>query len=679
MAPISPEWGIPLGVVGNDNVVSAWQVRHTMCRWAACAPTEQLLVNLQFKPIDQVASAKISGAGLLTRFYLRIISLGTVIFVLVVSGIFWIGWQRQYAIEVNLINQRVQESAVNLKFIIKAASGEITQLSSWANNFPNNAPDARAHLFPKTLGTAHPLISDAEISLDARAAWPPEQRLGQMLALSSAKQPRAGGAPSNLDMGVALLDRVGDGLKTSDFLRWTYFNAAAKDLLVVAPWMSKKDFLAEEPHISSFLAHSWTLEVATAGLPENNPKRQPYWTQAYLDQGGAGLMVSHGAPVYWGNEFVGIVATDLQLDFLNVFLRQFPDPEGVLTISNAQGQILGDRSGKTAAGSTGIKLLADVLPPASRGVVGQPPLQGLRIGNELVFSTRLEDPRWTILFELPQATVNARVARAFAYNFYLLLVLVIGYVVIQYALWRMYVSPALQIADFVAHGAAGTQPPAQPKVPGIWLPWFTAMSRAFGERQHYLAELQSSHALLDQRVQERTRELEAANDQLKEMSVTDALTGAFNRRYLFDALATECQRIARGGETLSVLMLDLDHFKNVNDQFGHAAGDAVLREFVLRCLELVRKTDMVCRYGGEEFMVFMPSMNCDGAVLLAQRLCRSIAATPVPFEGALIEVTVSIGVTSYRQRESVEAMLARADQLMYCAKHAGRSQVVSGV
>ncbi len=636
-------------------------------------------MNPQPHPIAQALAPKTSGAHLLTCFYLRVISLGTVIFVLVVGGIFWIGWQRQYAIEVNLINQRVQESAVNLRFIIKAASDEITQLSSWANNFPRNAHDSSAHPFQKTLVSAHAVVNEAEFSLDARAAWLPEHRSGQVLALGSAKQPRAVGAPSSLDLAVALLDRLGDGLKTSDFLRWTYFNAASKDLLVVAPWVSKQDFLADEPTISSFLTHSWTFEVATAGLPENNPQRQPYWTQAYLDQGGAGLMVSHGAPVYWGHEFVGVVATDLQLDFLKVFLRQFPDPEGVLTISNVQGQILGDRSVKAAADPTGIRLMADMLPPASRRAVGQPPLQGLRIGNDLVFSARLEDPRWTIMFELPQATVNARVARAFAYKFYLLLVLVIGYFVFQYVLWRMYVSPALQIADFVAHGGAGNQPLAQPKVPGIWRPWFTAMSRAFGERQQFMAELQSNNALLDQRVQARTRELMAANAQLKEMSVTDALTGAFNRRHLLDALETECQRIAREGETLSVLMLDLDHFKHVNDQFGHAAGDAVLREFVLRCQELVRKTDMVCRYGGEEFVVFMPSMNCEGAGLLAQRLCRSIAAKPVPFEGALIAMTVSIGVTSYRRTESMEAMLARADQLMYCAKHAGRSQVVSGV
>lgn len=636
-------------------------------------------MNLQTNPTDQSLAPKIPGARLLTQFYLRTMTLGTVIFVLVVGAIFYNGWQRQYAIEVNLINQRVQESAVNLMFIIKAASDEITQLSSWANNFPTNAPDSSAHRVQKAFGNGHAAANETEFSLDARATWSPEQRLGQVLALGSARQPRAGGAPSNLELGMALLDRVGDGLKTSEFLRWTYFNAAAKDLLVVAPWVSKKDFLAEEPNVSSFLTHSWTYEVATAGSPENNPKRQPYWTQAYLDQGGAGLMVSHGAPVYWDNEFVGVVATDLQLDFLNVFLRQFPDPEGVLTISNAQGQILGDRSVKTAAGSAGIKMVADMLPVASHGAVGQLSLQGVRMGNDLVFTSRLEDPRWTIRFELPQATINARVAQAFGAKFCLLLVLVIGSFVIQFVLWRMYVSPALRIADFVAQGGTGTQLPALPQVPSIWRPWFAAMSRAFGERQRYLAELQASHTLLDQRVQERTHELLMANNKLKGLSVTDALTGAFNRRYLFDVLETECQRIARGGETLSVLMLDLDHFKTINDQHGHAAGDAVLREFVRRCLELVRKTDMVCRYGGEEFVVFMPSMNCDGAVLLAQRLCHSIAATPVPIEDRLIEVTVSIGVTSYRHPESVAALLARADQLMYSAKHAGRNRVVSGM
>lgn len=150
-----------------------------------------ILVNLPSNPTDQASTSNIAGARLLTQFYLRTISLGTLIFVLVVGAIFYNGWQRQYAIEVNLINQRVQESAVNLKFIIKAASDEITQLSSWANNFPRNAPDSSAHLVRTAFGSGHAAANETEFSLDARATWPPEQRLGRLvLQVSSARVAR---------------------------------------------------------------------------------------------------------------------------------------------------------------------------------------------------------------------------------------------------------------------------------------------------------------------------------------------------------------------------------------------------------------------------------------------------------------------------------------------------------
>lgn len=492
-------------------------------------------MNPQPSPTDQVLRPKVIGPQALAQYYRRAIRLWSVIFFMLVGGIFWSGWQRQFAIEVNLINQRVQENAINLKTIIKAASDEVTQLSSWASNFPKNARESSANLVQKPLGSGQLAAVVDEFSLDERAAWPPAQRMGQMLALSGSKQPRAGGAPSNHDLGVAMLDRLGDGLRTSDFLRWTYFNAASKDLLVVAPWAPKKDFLADEHSIASFLAHAWTYEVATAGLPENNPGRQPYWTQAYPDQVGAGLMVSHGAPVYWDDEFVGVVATDLQLDFLNAFLRHFPDPDGVLVIANAQGQILGDRSEKTAVGPDGIKRMDSVLPPDWHGAVGQSQLQGVRKGDDLLFTSSLGAPGWTLVFKLPQATVNARVAKAYTNKFYLLLVLVLGAFVIQFVLWRMYVSPALLIADFVTRGATDTEQPVMPDIPGIWRPWFAAISRTFRERQHYLTQLQSSHELLEQRVQERTHELLQANQELRDKRAEAEQANLDKSRFLASA------------------------------------------------------------------------------------------------------------------------------------------------
>ncbi|MBB1075653.1 diguanylate cyclase [Rhodoferax sp. 4810] len=607
----------------------------------------------------------------LARAYQRLMLLGTVGFLLVVGLTVYSGWQRHVAAEVGLIHQQLHGSAIRLQAIIKSASDQITQLADWSNRFPRHAPYQGAADVRQAVEQAR---KAGDITLDALQALPPEQRLGQMVALTAASQPRAGGLPSDLDVALALVDRLGVDAKTSPFLRWTYFNAASQNLLLIAPWVASKDLLGDEPDSRSFLQHSWRYEVTTAGLPANNPQRQPYWTRAYQDQAGAGLMISHAAPIYWGDDFVGVVATDVLLGFLSDFLREFPDQEGLLTISNEQGQILGDRR-DMPAGQAEITSIDTLLPPKLLNGVALDNLRGESIGSDLVFSASTDNPHWRIVFQVPQATIHQRALAAFSAQLYLSLFMVLGVFVVNLLLWRMYVAPALQIADFVARESGGGHP-VLPRVPRLWQPWLDAMAQAFGDRQRYLNELQQSNEALEQRVARRTQALQAANTRLEALSVTDPLTGAFNRRHLFELLISESQRVLRGGEVFSLLMIDLDFFKKVNNGFGHLAGDAVLCEFVARSRAAVRKTDVVCRFGGEEFVVFMPAMRGAGAAQLGERLRHAIDATPVVFDGAVITVTVSVGVASYRAGESLEELLSRADHRLYMAKEEGRNRVV---
>ncbi len=182
---------------------------------------------------------------------------------------------------------------------------------------------------------------------------------------------------------------------------------------------------------------------------------------------------------------------------------------------------------------------------------------------------------------------------------------------------------------------------------------------------------------LEAKVRERTRELQESNVRLEKLSITDALTGAFNRRHLFTLLAAEHERVRRGGKPLAVLMIDLDYFKNINDQYGHAAGDTLLIAFVQRCLTTVRTIDSVCRYGGEEFVILLPAQSGQGATLLAERLRQVFETEPIEHDGQLISLTASIGVACLQPDESIESILARADQLLYLAKHEGRNRVKS--
>ena len=163
-----------------------------------------------------------------------------------------------------------------------------------------------------------------------------------------------------------------------------------------------------------------------------------------------------------------------------------------------------------------------------------------------------------------------------------------------------------------------------------------------------------------------------------EMAITDALTGVFNRRYMESHLGTLVEQASARGKPLSVLVLDVDHFKSINDTYGHDAGDDVLREFGIRIRKSIRGLDLACRYGGEEFVVVMPETDLAVATLVAERLRRRIASEPFPIQrgAGKVEATISIGIAALGRNESAAAVFKRADQALYRAKRDGRNRVV---
>ena len=164
-----------------------------------------------------------------------------------------------------------------------------------------------------------------------------------------------------------------------------------------------------------------------------------------------------------------------------------------------------------------------------------------------------------------------------------------------------------------------------------------------------------------------------------EMAITDALTGLFNRRYMESHLATLVEQAAARGKPIAVLLVDIDYFKAVNDSHGHDAGDDVLREFALRIRKSIRNIDLVCRYGGEEFVIVMPETDMAVATMVAERLRRRIASEPFTIQqGARnLEVTISIGIAALGgSNDNAAAILKRADTALYRAKRDGRNRVV---
>jgi diguanylate cyclase (GGDEF)-like protein len=167
-------------------------------------------------------------------------------------------------------------------------------------------------------------------------------------------------------------------------------------------------------------------------------------------------------------------------------------------------------------------------------------------------------------------------------------------------------------------------------------------------------------------------EAKRVEEELRVLSITDSLTGIYNRRYFQERLKSEVARAAREGLSLSVIMLDIDHFKQINDQHGHAQGDRVLQAFCQHIGQRLRRTDVFCRLGGEEFMVLCPGSNSDQAYHLAVELWQGLRSVVVDGVGV---VTASFGLACWRPGEGADALLLRADSGVYAAKQAGRDRV----
>jgi len=173
--------------------------------------------------------------------------------------------------------------------------------------------------------------------------------------------------------------------------------------------------------------------------------------------------------------------------------------------------------------------------------------------------------------------------------------------------------------------------------------------------------------------------LRVANQRNRILSITDALTGAYNRRYLMEQLPREFERCRRYGYPLSVLMCDLDHFKQVNDQRGHAAGDDVLQQFACRAGKFIRgNSDWIARYGGEEFLIVLPETGHDEAVIVAEKIRSLVSSTPFSTRAGDAVVTVSFGIASTGPGGpdltlKVDTLIRAADESLYKSKLAGRN------
>ena len=180
------------------------------------------------------------------------------------------------------------------------------------------------------------------------------------------------------------------------------------------------------------------------------------------------------------------------------------------------------------------------------------------------------------------------------------------------------------------------------------------------------------------RLHRQNNELGHAIGRIKELATRDELTGLHNRRYMTDLLEQERQRCGRSGRSFCVAIVDIDHFKHVNDQWGHAVGDVVLSAFANECRTVVRIGDHLARWGGEEFVLLLSDARLPLASAGVERLRQRVLNLVVPFELGSLKITISAGVAEHIAGETVKETLARADAALYAAKAGGRDRIALG-
>jgi diguanylate cyclase (GGDEF)-like protein len=192
------------------------------------------------------------------------------------------------------------------------------------------------------------------------------------------------------------------------------------------------------------------------------------------------------------------------------------------------------------------------------------------------------------------------------------------------------------------------------------------------------AFLSSQLARLRHRLRTQKTELAQALERIQDLATHDELTGLFNRRHMQDLLQLEHQRCMRSGHPFCIVMLDLDHFKRINDAHGHAGGDTVLRAFADEARSSIRASDAVARWGGEEFLLLMTDTRASLGKLGVERLRERVGALRPPGVESSLPITVSAGLAEHRAGEPISETISRADRAVYLAKAQGRNRVVMG-
>jgi sigma-B regulation protein RsbU (phosphoserine phosphatase) len=391
---------------------------------------------------------------------------------LISGGLAYMQFDERRRAEQGLLVQHLMERAQALNFIMKTSADyvEAMRLSaeSWYGINSGRPPD-RPPLLEAALGT----VKDGIYRLDS---IPPPYSKDRTGNLSGRVQPLDDGLLRELDMALSLNPLFEVIAKNIPNAAWSYYTSK-REFIIIHPWVPSSEFV--------FTPELYTHGFYTLGLPENNRKRTRFWTEAYIDQAGKGLMVTCGAPVHEGEEFRGTVALDLTLDVLNEFVRAFVSPHGRIFVVNERGQLLAHPTAVSSADKE-VKTIADALPPALARLNPATLLTGgsetlEAVGGHYVWSRRLEDAPWRLVYVGDRAEALGDLALDAGSDVAaLLLGLSFMLLMATRSTRREFIVPAQKLVDHIElesrAAAVGI-----PDVPDGWRPWFETITRIFND------------------------------------------------------------------------------------------------------------------------------------------------------------------------------------------------------
>jgi len=380
-------------------------------------------------------------------------------------------------------------------------------------------------------------------------------------------------------------------------------------------------------------------------LHERNPLHDPRpWDFYHYDQDGLQLIVT--APVYYRGEFLGIVAISKLIGA--EWLRATGD--------TSKGHLFMVHEGKVILSTLKVKNEEQEFKPHA----GIQPLQGEEFHVQRIKLYPIDKNIPTLWFARSEASMTRILKKQLSIILGLVAAGCVAILVVGFMMLKNFSTPLGRLVNTINEVSEGR------------FPTFPET-----DAKDELGYLSNQIASMVRNLRDKQREISEVHSQLEEQASTDSLTGLYNRRHLFDLFPKLLSEAHRQKKNLIVILGDLDHFKKINDQFGHLVGDECLVHFTKVLRECSRISDFVFRIGGEEFLLISTG-NLDGGLILAEKIRTALESAPLRANGQVIPVTVSLGVTCTDPSEgarSLEAALSRADHAMYAAKKSGRNRV----